>query len=58
MPKKQINLIKALDNYTQGWLKQIGREDLAEEVSTKMGISKGIQDNIKELNKSKDRGAR
>ena len=58
IPKKHRNLIKALDSYTQGWLEQVGKKDLAKEVETKMGISKGIQENIIELSKSKSRGAR
>lgn len=51
LDKKQVRLIKALDNYTQGWLKEVSREDLAEEVNKKMGISKGIQENIDRLEK-------
>ena len=57
--KKQINLIKALDDYTQAWLEQVGEKDLATEVSEKIGISKGIQDSIdhlKKLERSQDRG--
>lgn len=56
--KKQINLIKALDDYTQAWLKQVGKNELATEVKGKVGISKGIQesiDHIKKLERSRDR---
>lgn len=57
--KKQINLIKALDDYTQTWLEQVGEKSLATEVSEKIGISKGIQESIdylKKLERSQDRG--
>ena len=57
--KKQINLINALDDYTQAWLEQVGEKDLATEVNEKIGISKGVQesmDYLKKLEKSKDRG--
>lgn len=57
--KKQINLINALDDYTQAWLEQVGEKDLATEVNEKIGISKGVQENmdyLKKLEKSKDRG--
>lgn len=49
--KKQINLINALDSYTQSWLEQVGEKDLATEVNEKIGISKGIQENIDHLKK-------
>ena len=57
--KKQINLINALDDYTQAWLEQVGEKSLATEVNEKIGISKGVQesmDYLKKLEKSKDRG--
>lgn len=57
--KKQINLINALDSYTQSWLEQVGEKDLATEVNEKIGISKGIQENIdhlKKLERSQNRG--
>ena len=57
--KKQINLINALDSYTQSWLEQVGEKDLATEVNEKIGISKGIQENIdhlKKLERSQSRG--
>ena len=57
--KKQINLINALDSYTQSWLEQVGEKDLAAEVNEKIGISKGIQENIdhlKKLERSQNRG--
>ena len=57
--KKQINLINALDDYTQAWLEQVGEKNLATEVNEKIGISKGVQesmDYLKKLEKSKDRG--
>ena len=56
--KKQINLINALDDYTQAWLEQVGEKDLATEVNEKIGISKGVQESIdylKKLERSKDR---
>lgn len=55
MPKKQKILIEALDNYTQGWLKEFGKDDLAEKVRTKIGISDGIEKDIKEINKIQKR---
>ena len=57
--KKQINLINALDSYTQAWLEQVGEKDLAREVNEKIGISKGVQENIdhlKKLERSQNRG--
>ena len=57
--KKQINLINALDSYTQAWLEQVGEKDLATEVNEKIGISKGVQENIdhlKKLERSQSRG--
>ncbi len=57
--KKQINLINALDDYTQAWLEQVGEKNLATEVNEKIGISKGVQesmDYLKKLERSKDRG--
>lgn len=57
--KKQINLINALDSYTQSWLEQVGEKDLATEVNEKIGISKGVQENIdhlKKLERSQNRG--
>ncbi|MGO1652978.1 plasmid recombination protein [Senegalia sp. (in: firmicutes)] len=57
--KKQINLINALDDYTQSWLDQVGEKDLSTEVNEKIGISKGVQESIdylKKLERSRDRG--
>ena len=53
MSDKQKTLIKALGSYTQGWLEQVEKKDLAKEVGSKMGISKGVQENINALNKQK-----
>ncbi|MGO1370101.1 plasmid recombination protein [Senegalia sp. (in: firmicutes)] len=57
--KRQINLINALDSYTQSWLEQVGEKDLATEVNEKIGISKGVQENIdhfKKIERSQNRG--
>ena len=62
LPDKQKTLLKALDRYSQGWLRGLNRGDLADEVETKMGISKGIENEIKEIQKEmkkeKTRGGR
>lgn len=54
--KKQMNLVKGLENYTKAWLKSTGYDDLAKEVDEKMGISKGIENQIKEITRSINRG--
>lgn len=54
--KKQMNLVKGLENYTKSWLKSTGYDDLAKEVEEKMGISKGIEKEIKEITRSMSRG--
>lgn len=56
LPRKQKDLIKALDNYTRGWLGQVGREDLSQTVKENIGISEGIDKEIKKINRSRNRG--
>lgn len=56
LTKKQSKLLEALENYTKSWLKSTGYDDLAKNVEDKIGLSKGIQDKLKELTKIQNRG--
>ena len=46
---KQERLIDGVANYSASWAKKDGYPDLAQEINKKIGISKGIQDEIEEL---------
>ena len=46
---KQERLIDGVANYSATWAKKDGYPDLAQEINQKIGISKGIQDEIDEL---------
>ena len=46
---KQERLIDGVANYSAIWAKKDGYPDLAQEINQKIGISKGIQDEIDEL---------
>src|SRR5699024_708599 len=56
LPKKQLDLIEDLESYSKGWLNGVGRSDLAKEVESKMGLSKGIQKEIKAIEREKNKG--
>lgn len=49
LPPKADKLIEGLRSYSSKWLKQLGREDLAKDVTTHADISKGIQNKIDDL---------
>lgn len=51
LTKKQKYLIEALEDYSKGWLGQVGRDDLVEKVDKHIGLSKGIEESIKDINK-------
>lgn len=42
-------LVDAISKYTSKWLQQMGNQELAKEVDTKIGFSKGIKGEIQEL---------
>ena len=44
LTKKQKYLIEALEDYSKGWLGQVGRDDLVEKVDKHIGLSKGIEE--------------
>ena len=49
LTKKQELLIDAVANYAAKWAKSEGYIDLAEEAASKIGISKGIQEQVNTL---------
>lgn len=56
LTKKQSKLLEALENYAKSWLKSTGYDDLAKNIEDKVGLSKGIQDKLKELTNVQNRG--
>lgn len=49
LTKKQDRLIEAIGNYGAGWAEQDGFKDIAETMRTKIGISKGMEKEVKAL---------
>lgn len=55
--EKQDRLIDAISNYGANWAEHDGLDDVADDIRKHIGLSKGIQNEIKELEpKSKDKG--
>ena len=52
----QSRLIDAIANYSERLANMDGYSDLAEDIRTHVGISSGIQDELKELMPKKSRG--
>ena len=46
---KQSRLFDAIENYTKLWLSREGKKNLAEDVEKNIGLSKGIQEQVKAL---------
>lgn len=46
---KQSRLFDAIENYTKKWLKYEGKDELVEQVEKNIGLSKGIQEQVKAL---------
>lgn len=49
LTEQQGRLVDAIANYSANWARTDGHPDLAEQMKTKVGISLGIQDEMKEL---------
>lgn len=56
MNKKQSRLFEAIERYVKGWLKEENKADMVEDIEKHVGISKGIQNEIKALEPSRDLG--
>jgi len=57
LSEKQDRLIDAISNYGANWAEHDGLNDVADDIRKHIGLSKGIQNEIKELEpKSKDKG--
>lgn len=54
--KKQSRLFEAVEKYVKGWLKTENKAEMVEDIEKHIGISKGIEKEIKALEPSRDLG--